>query len=50
MSAEQERLRTLELAQAEQMGRGEERWATQQNLNETLAQTIRDHERRLVAL
>ena len=50
MSAEQERLRILELAQAEQMGRGEERWATQQNLNETLAQTIRDHERRLVAL
>jgi hypothetical protein len=50
MSVEPERVRNLELAQAEQMGRGEERWEGQKRLNEQLSGTISNHERRLVAL
>jgi hypothetical protein len=50
MSEEQERVRNLELAQAEQTGRGEERWEGQKRLNEQLSGTLKNHERRLVAL
>jgi hypothetical protein len=50
MSLDLERLRNLELAQAEQTGRGEERWEGQKRLNEQLADTLTNHERRLVAL
>ena len=50
MTQAEERIRGLELAQAEQHGRGEERWASQNNLNAHLLGTIRDHERRLQAL
>ena len=46
----EERIRELELAQAEQHGRGEERWTAQHLMNDQLSVTIRDHERRLVAL
>ena len=43
MTQAEERIRGLELAQAEQHGRGEERWASQNTLNDHLLGTIRDH-------